>query len=252
MATTPPRPDRRGRRRRCRARQRAARRGPGARQRSRRRRASRRSCWLATGSTGRRRTRSSRPIPDLDVFEALGARRLDRLRERARRRSRGGPRLLAGRLHGAPLRRVLREAGDRARSCSTPGRRVDAYTTNDFANQPLHAAAAGRHIEVCRVLIAAGADVNATQHGGYTPLHEAAQHGDVEMVELFLSAGADPTIARERRWHDRGRPRRRRRPRRCRHAACARSPATRYRTVGGDLDRTFVLLSLRERRAPIA
>ena len=45
------------------------------------------------------------------------------------------------------------------------------------------------------MLIAAGADVNATQHGGYTPLHEAAQHGDVEMVELFLSAGADPTIA---------------------------------------------------------
>ena len=43
--------------------------------------------------------------------------------------------------------------------------------------------------------VAAGADVNATQHGGYTPLHEAAQHGDVEMVELFLSAGADPTIA---------------------------------------------------------
>jgi ankyrin repeat protein len=44
------------------------------------------------------------------------------------------------------------------------------------------------------VLLAAGADVNATQHGGFTPLHGAAQHGDVEMVELFLSAGADPTI----------------------------------------------------------
>jgi ankyrin repeat protein len=75
------------------------------------------------------------------------------------------------------------------------GAPVGAYTTNAFANQPLHAAAAGRHLEVCRVLLAAGADVNATQHGGYTPLHEAAQHGDVEMVELFLSAGADPTIA---------------------------------------------------------
>jgi ankyrin repeat protein len=74
------------------------------------------------------------------------------------------------------------------------GASVDTYTTNDFANQPLHAAAAGRHLEVCRALLAAGADVNATQHGGYTPLHEAAQHGDVEMVELFLSAGADPTL----------------------------------------------------------
>jgi len=71
------------------------------------------------------------------------------------------------------------------------GAAVDAYTRNPFANQPLHAAAAGRHIEVCRVLIAAGADVNATQHGGYAPLHEVAASGDVELVELFLSAGAD-------------------------------------------------------------
>ena len=44
------------------------------------------------------------------------------------------------------------------------------------------------------MLLGAGADVNATQHGGYTPLHEAAQSGDVELAELFLSAGADPTI----------------------------------------------------------
>ncbi|MEX2183853.1 MAG: ankyrin repeat domain-containing protein, partial [Chloroflexota bacterium] len=66
-----------------------------------------------------------------------------------------------------------------------------AYGANDFANQPLHAAAAGRHVEVCRVLLTAGADVNATQHGGYAPLHEAAGSGDVELAELFLSAGAD-------------------------------------------------------------
>ena len=59
--------------------------------------------------------------------------------------------------------------------------------------QPLHSAAAGRHIEVCRVLIAAGADVNATQQHEFTPLHAAAQHGDDELVELFLSAGADPS-----------------------------------------------------------
>ena len=45
------------------------------------------------------------------------------------------------------------------------------------------------------MLIAAGADVNATQRHGFTPLHAAAQHGDVEMVELFLSAGADPSAA---------------------------------------------------------
>jgi len=45
---------------------------------------------------------------------------------------------------------------------------------------------------VCRLLIASGADVNATQQHDFTPLHAAAQHGDDELVELFLSAGADP------------------------------------------------------------
>ena len=64
-------------------------------------------------------------------------------------------------------------------------------TTSCHDNQPLHAAAAGRHAEVCRLLLAAGADVNATQHGGHAPLHEAAASGDIELVELFLSAGAD-------------------------------------------------------------
>ena len=72
------------------------------------------------------------------------------------------------------------------------GAAVDTYTRNPLANLPLHAAAAGKHVEVCRILLAAGADVNATQHGGFTPLHEAAQHGDVEMSELFLSAEGNP------------------------------------------------------------
>ena len=68
---------------------------------------------------------------------------------------------------------------------------------NELRVQPLHSAAAGRHHEVCRLLIAAGADVNATQRDEFTPLHAAAQHGDTELVELFLSAGADPTALTE-------------------------------------------------------
>ena len=130
--------------------------------------------------------------PDLDLFEAAALGRIDRLRERladdpgsATAMSRDGFTALhlAAFFGKTEVTRILLEAG-------AP---VDTYTTNDFANQPLHAAAAGRHIEVCRLLLAAGADVGARQHGGFTPLHEAAQHGDAEMVELFLSAGADPT-----------------------------------------------------------
>jgi len=132
--------------------------------------------------------------PDLDVFEGSALGRIDRVRaaldddpEAVRAFSPDGfTALHLAAFFGKP---------EIARALLDAGASVDTYTTNDLANQPLHAAAAGRHLEVCRVLVAAGADVNATQHGGYTPLHEAAQHGDVEMVELFLSAGADPTIA---------------------------------------------------------
>ena len=131
--------------------------------------------------------------PDLDLFEASALGRIDRVRvaidddeASVRRLSPDGfTALHLAAFFGKPeVARMLLDAGAS----------VDTYTTNDFANQPLHAAAAGRHLEVCRVLVAAGADVNATQHGGYTPLHEAAQHGDIEMVELFLSAGAVPSL----------------------------------------------------------
>jgi adenosylhomocysteine nucleosidase len=134
--------------------------------------------------------------PEIDVFEAAALGRLDRL----------DPALMADpglvnaysqdgftALHLA----AFFGKAEAVRRLLDGGASVDAVTRNDLANQPLHAAAAGKHVEVCRLLLAAGADVHATQHGGYTPLHEAAQHGDDEMVELFLSAGADPTIAVE-------------------------------------------------------
>jgi ankyrin repeat protein len=130
--------------------------------------------------------------PDLDIYEAATLGFVDRLRERLE----GGLAAVSAlspdgftALHFA----AFFGKAEAARTLLEAGAAVDAVTRNPFANQPLHAAAAGRHIEVCRVLLAAGADVKATQHGGAAPLHESAQHGDVEMSELFLSAGADPT-----------------------------------------------------------
>lgn len=131
--------------------------------------------------------------PDLDVFEATALGYIDRLRERLMADPGSATAFSPDgftALHFAGFFGKL----EAARELITAGASVDVYTKNPFANQPLHAAAAGRHLEVCRLLLGAGADVNATQHGGYTPLHEAAQSGDVELAELFLSAGADPTI----------------------------------------------------------
>ncbi len=131
--------------------------------------------------------------PELDVFEATALGYIDRLRDRLM----SDPGSVSAfspdgftSLHYAGFFGKL----EAARELIAAGASVDVYTTNDFANQPLHAAAAGRHLEVCRLLLGAGANVNATQHGGYTPLHESAQSGDVELTELFLSAGADPSL----------------------------------------------------------
>lgn len=134
--------------------------------------------------------------PDLDVFDAAALGRLDRLRAwllevpdtASAVASDGFTALHLAAFFGKP---------EAARMLIDAGASVAARSTNDFANQPLHAAAAGRHVEVCRVLLAAGADPNAAQHGGYAPLHEVAASGNVELVELFLSAGADPRAVTE-------------------------------------------------------
>jgi ankyrin repeat protein len=132
--------------------------------------------------------------PDLDVFEAAAIGRLDRLNECIAALRDAAVAYSPDGFTALHLAAYFGKA-EAVRILLAAGASVAAYTRNDFANQPLHAAAAGRHVEICRLLMEAGADVNATQHGGYAPLHEAAQHGDHEMVELFLSAGGDPTVS---------------------------------------------------------
>ena len=47
-------------------------------------------------------------------------------------------------------------------------------------------------LDVVSLLLARGADVNATQNGGFTALHEAAFKNDLQLAELLLAHGADP------------------------------------------------------------
>lgn len=74
------------------------------------------------------------------------------------------------------------------------GAKVDASSTNAMHNMALHAAAAGRSSRVAKILLEAGADVNARQTGGWTPLHSAAQNGDVEFARVLTEAGADVSV----------------------------------------------------------
>lgn len=77
------------------------------------------------------------------------------------------------------------------------GAPVDVVATNPMQVRPLHSAAASGETEAVRLLVEAGADVNARQQGGYTPIHAAAQNGDTVALDLLLGAGADPSPAND-------------------------------------------------------
>jgi uncharacterized protein len=131
--------------------------------------------------------------PDLDVFEAAAVGDLGRLRavldedpSRVLAWSNDGftPLHYAAFFgHAAAAKLLL----DRGADLETPAR------NRQFAlhARPLHSAAAARRLDVCALLLEAGADPNARQHGGYTPLLEAAQQGDAGLAELLLRHGAD-------------------------------------------------------------
>ncbi|HET9015577.1 MAG TPA: ankyrin repeat domain-containing protein [Thermomicrobiaceae bacterium] len=73
------------------------------------------------------------------------------------------------------------------------GADVNALSRAAFAAvPPLGTAAFARSLPLARLLLDAGADVNGRGEGGFTALHAAAQHGDEALARLLLARGADP------------------------------------------------------------
>ncbi len=72
---------------------------------------------------------------------------------------------------------------------------ADVSTPDKFQFTPLSVAAEANDAASVRLLVQAGADVNARvdalDHFGDTPLLYAAGHGNVETIKLFLAKGAD-------------------------------------------------------------
>ena len=128
---------------------------------------------------------------ELDVFEAAALGRLARLTALL---DEDGGRASAYSQDGwTPLHlAVFFGQFDAARLLLDRHAPVGAVGRNAMANQPIHAAAAGRHDDIVELLLDHGADPNARQAGGWTVLHQAAQNGNAVLVETLLQRGAHP------------------------------------------------------------
>jgi hypothetical protein len=71
-------------------------------------------------------------------------------------------------------------------------RNINVNVKNDrFGSTPLHYAAENGHIEIARLLLQNGAEVNARNNYGSTSLHWAAFQGHIDILHLLVENGAN-------------------------------------------------------------
>ncbi|KAG7198893.1 hypothetical protein KM043_015715 [Ampulex compressa] len=62
---------------------------------------------------------------------------------------------------------------------------------NEKGETELHVACINGNVDYVQKLLEGGHPINITDHFGWTPLHEAANHGFLEVTKLLLDSGAD-------------------------------------------------------------
>ncbi len=131
--------------------------------------------------------------PTLDIFDAASVGRTDRVTELldgdpklVNAYSRDGffPLGLAAFFgHPETVRLLLARGAD-----------VAQVAKNPMGISAIHAAVAGRSPEAVKLIVEAGAPINAKQHKGWTALHEVVNKKDLELARYFLAHGADPKV----------------------------------------------------------
>lgn len=71
---------------------------------------------------------------------------------------------------------------------------MDPSAKDNAGYTPLHVSCARGHINMVRLLLMYGAQVDSSAQGGIRPLHEASEGGHIEIIRLLLSYGADPLL----------------------------------------------------------
>ena len=72
--------------------------------------------------------------------------------------------------------------------------RPDLNTPNIFGDKPLQVVIAWGNISAVKLLLDAGAPLNAKNENGNTALHHALEMGHFEIARCLITAGADQSI----------------------------------------------------------
>ena len=129
----------------------------------------------------------------LDLFEASALGRVDRIEEILRAEPQRASEYAPDGFTPVALAAFFGHA-DAARALIAAGADVRAPARNAFKVQALHAAVAGRNLEIVKAVLEAGADPNAQQQAGFRPIHEAGTNANRALADLLLAHGADPLL----------------------------------------------------------
>lgn len=129
----------------------------------------------------------------VDLFEASALGRVERIQEILRAEPERASEYALDGFTAVALAAFFGHA-DAACALIAAGADVRAPAKNPLKVQALHAAVAGRNLDIVKAVLEAGADSNAQQQAGFRPIHEAANNANRALAELLISHGADPRL----------------------------------------------------------